>query len=325
MVIPLYNEEDSLVELFEWIKRVLDANGYSFEVVFVDDGSNDASWERITALASDHPEIVGIKFRRNYGKSAGLNRGFDAARGNVVFTMDADLQDSPEELPEMYRMITEDGFDLVSGWKKKRFDRITKTVPTKIFNWATRVMSGISLNDFNCGLKAYRGQVVKSIEVHGEMHRYIPVIAKWAGFSKIGEKVVQHQERKYGVTKFGLERFIFGFLDLLSISFISQFGKRPMHLFGLMGTLMFGFGFIASTWLGADKIYSIYYLHEQARLITEQPVFYIALVTMILGTQLFLAGFLAELISRNSPDRNSYLVEKRVGLHSQQPKVTGLP
>ncbi|MCB0400550.1 MAG: glycosyltransferase family 2 protein [Flavobacteriales bacterium] len=309
IVIPLYNEEESLKELSDWIGKVMHDHQFSYEVVFVDDGSYDGSWKVIEALKASNPHIRGIKFRRNYGKSAGLNVGFAAARGNVVFTMDADLQDSPEELPEMYRMITEEGWDLVSGWKKKRYDPITKTIPTKLFNAATRKMSGIkNLHDFNCGLKAYRKEVVKTVEVYGEMHRYIPVLAKWAGFSKITEKVVQHQERKYGVTKFGLERFINGFLDLLSITFISKFGKRPMHLFGGLGTVMFAIGFVISLWLGVYKLF----INTGSRLIADRAEFYLALTAMIIGSLLFVAGFLGELISRNSPNRNQYNIEKEI-------------
>lgn len=313
VVIPLLNEEESLPELCSWIAGVMEAHNYSYELILVDDGSRDGSWKVIEQLSVSDPAIKGLKFRRNYGKSAALNSGFDAAKGNVIITMDADLQDSPDEIPGLYRMIAQEGYDLVSGWKKKRHDPLMKTIPTKLFNRATRYASGIKLHDFNCGLKAYKNEVVKNIEVYGEMHRYIPVIAKWAGFTKIGEKVVQHRKRKYGSTKFGMERFINGFLDLLSISFVSRFGKKPMHLFGLLGTLMFLIGFLVSMWLGIEKIY--YVVHDmQARLITEMPLFYIALVAMILGTQLFLAGFLAELISRNSPDRNNYLIEKKLNI-----------
>lgn len=310
IVIPLYNEEESLKELSDWIGKVMHDNNFSYDVIFVDDGSTDSSWEVIEQLKAQSPNIRGIKFRRNYGKSAGLNVGFAAAEGRVVFTMDADLQDSPEELPEMYRMVVEDGWDLVSGWKKKRYDPLTKTIPTKLFNAATRKMSGIkTLHDFNCGLKAYRKDVVKTVEVYGEMHRYIPVLAKWAGFAKITEKVVSHQERKYGVTKFGLERFINGFLDLLSITFISKFGKRPMHLFGTLGTLMFGVGFLSALYIGIMKLY---HLNKgvKAILVTDNPYFFIALTCMILGSLLFIAGFLGELISRSSENRNQYNVEK---------------
>jgi len=309
IVIPLLNEEESLKELTDWIGKVMHDHKYSYEVIYVDDGSTDGSWKIIEQLQKENNNIRGIKFRRNYGKSAGLNVGFEAAKGNVVFTMDADLQDSPDELPEMYRMIVEDGWDLVSGWKKKRYDPITKTLPTKLFNAATRKMSGIkNLHDFNCGLKAYRKEVVKTVEVYGEMHRYIPVLAKWAGFSKITEKAVQHQERKYGVTKFGLERFINGFLDLLSITFISKFGKRPMHLFGSLGTVMFGVGFLISLWLGVNKLF----INTGARLIADRAEFYLALTAMIIGSLLFVAGFLGELISRTSHNRNQYNIEKEI-------------
>jgi glycosyltransferase involved in cell wall biosynthesis len=308
IVIPLLNEEESLPELEAWIRRVMEEHHYSYEVIFVDDGSTDNSWKVIQQLSNSNPYVKGLKFRRNYGKSAGLNRGFEAADGNVVITMDADLQDSPEEIPDLYRMITEEGFDLVSGWKKKRYDPITKTLPTKLFNWATRKASGIYLHDFNCGLKAYRKDVIKCIEIYGEMHRYIPVIAKWAGFKKIGEKVVNHRERKFGVTKFGLERFINGFLDLLSITFVSKFGRRPMHLFGSLGTLLFFIGFMIAGYLAWGKFF-----FEEYRM-TDRPLFYFGLLAMILGTQLFLTGFLAEMVSRNSHDRNTYLIEQRLGL-----------
>lgn len=315
VVVPLFNEEESLPELCEWIARVMSDNSFTYEVILVDDGSKDRSWMRIEELSAANPNIKGIKFRRNYGKSAALNTAFEAAQGDVVITMDADLQDSPDEIPELYKMITEDGFDLISGWKKKRYDPITKTIPTKLFNWATRKMSGIYLHDFNCGLKAYSKDVVKSIEVYGEMHRYIPVIARWAGFNKIGEKVVQHRERKYGVSKFGFERFINGFLDLMSITFVSKFGKRPMHLFGMLGTMMFLLGFFFAAWMGLSKMYSVYYLEVPAPRVTDQPSFYISLTLMIMGTQLFLAGFLAELVARNSSDRNNYLIERKIGIH----------
>lgn len=287
----------------------MDKNRFSFEVVFVDDGSWDNSWKKIEEIANSNPQVKGIKFRRNYGKSAALNQGFEMAEGEVVITMDADLQDSPEEIPELYKMILEEGFDLVSGWKKKRYDPLSKTIPTKLFNWATRKMTGIYLHDFNCGLKAYKKDVIKNIEVYGEMHRYIPALAKWAGFVKIGEKVVHHQERKYGKTKFGLERFINGFLDLLSLTFVGKFGKRPMHIFGLIGTIMFICGFLMALYVGAEKLYYLN-IGVRARLVTDTPHFYISLVTMIMGVQLFLAGFLGELISRNSPTRNTYKIEK---------------
>ncbi|MFM2284862.1 MAG: hypothetical protein RLZZ543_359 [Bacteroidota bacterium] len=307
VVVPLYNEEESLPELCAWISRVMLENGYSWEVFLVDDGSSDRSWEVITKLQAEDAHVKGIRFRRNYGKSGALNVGFEACQGNVVITMDADLQDSPDEIPQLYRMITEEGFDLVSGWKQKRFDPITKTLPTKLFNWAARKMSGIYLHDFNCGLKAYKGEVVKSIEVYGEMHRYIPVLAKWAGFKKIGEKVVQHRARKYGTTKFGWERFINGFLDLLSITFVSRFGKRPMHLFGLLGTLCFMIGFFVAAYLTYAKF------AHQAYKMTERPIFYFGILFMVIGTQLFLAGFLGELISRNGHDRNNYQIRERKG------------
>lgn len=282
-------------------------NSLDYELVYVDDGSTDNSWEVIENLKREYTQIRALKFRRNYGKSAGLNRGFDAANGDVVITMDADLQDSPDEVPELVRMITEDGYDLVSGWKKKRFDPITKTIPTKLYNWAARKMSGIYLHDFNCGLKAYKKDVIKSIEVYGEMHRYIPVIAKWAGFTKIGEKVVQHQERKFGVTKFGIDRFINGPLDLLVITFMSRFGKRPMHFFGVYGTLMFLLGGAVSTWLILEKVIAIAN-QTKVREVTDQPLFYLAILAMIIGTQLFMAGFLAEMIARSSSDRNNYQI-----------------
>lgn len=284
----------------------MQAHGFSYEVLLIDDGSTDNSWNVIERLCSENPNLKGIKFRRNYGKSAALNRGFERAAGDVVITMDADLQDSPDEIPELYRMIREEGYHLVSGWKKKRYDPVSKTLPTKLFNAATRRMSGIKLHDFNCGLKAYTNAAVKCIEVHGEMHRYIPVMVKWAGFTKIGEKVVDHQARKYGKTKFGMSRFINGFLDLFTISFVSKFGKKPMHLFGALGTLMFITGFCLSVWLGIDKLF----IDPLGPLITERPIFFIALTTMVLGTMLFLSGFLAELVIRNNPNRNHYLIEK---------------
>lgn len=313
IVIPLLNEEESLPELHDWIDRVMKANNFSYEIIFIDDGSKDKSWQVIEELSLKNAAVKAIKFRRNYGKSAALHTGFEATEGNVVITMDADLQDSPDEIPELYRMIMQDGYDLVSGWKEKRYDPITKTIPTKLFNWATRRMSGISLRDFNCGLKAYKKDVVKGIEVYGEMHRYIPVIAKWAGFGKIGEKAVHHQERKYGTTKFGFERFINGFLDLLTITFISKFGKRPMHLFGTLGTIMFVLGFGAAFWMGAEKLYTVYH-NQRMPLVTSNPWFFIALTTMVLGTLLFLTGFIGELVARNSTVRNSYLLEKKIKL-----------
>ena len=311
IVIPLLNEAESLPELVQWIGRVLVARGLSYEVLLIDDGSTDDSWTVVEALAAGSPVVRGIRFNRNYGKSAALNVGFEAARGRVVCTMDADLQDSPEELPELYRMITEDGYDLVSGWKQKRFDPLSKTIPTKLFNGATRWLSGIPLHDFNCGLKAYDQRVVKSIEVYGEMHRYIPVIAKWNGFRKIGEKVVQHQERKYGVTKFGLERFIYGFLDLASITFVSRFRRRPMHFFGTLGTLSFFLGMLLTLWVVGEKVWlSVHNL--RARNVTDQPLFFLALVAVIIGVMLFLSGFLAEMVQLNGPRRNDYLVRERI-------------
>jgi len=312
VVIPLLNEEESLPELTTWINKVMVENGFSYEILFVDDGSTDKSWAVIEELKSEYPAVKAIKFRRNYGKSAALNVAFAAAHGEVIITMDADLQDSPDEIPELYRRIREEKYDIVSGWKKKRYDPITKTIPTKLFNAATRKMSGIQLNDFNCGLKAYRKDVIKTIEVYGEMHRYIPVIAKWAGFHKIGEQVVEHRARKYGVTKFGFSRFINGFLDLLSIFFVGKFAKRPMHFFGSLGVLSFFLGMVAAIWLIAVKLYHISAHIPYKRDITEQPLFYIALVAIIVGSQLFLTGFVAELVSRNAPERNHYLIEKEM-------------
>lgn len=307
VVVPLFNEEESLPELCAWITRVMDTNNFTYEIILVDDGSSDNSWNVARQLISENPCIKGIKFRRNYGKSAALNKGFEKASGDVIITMDADLQDSPDEIPELYRMIKEDGYDLVSGWKKKRYDsRLTKNIPSKIYNSVTRRMSGVKLHDMNCGLKSYRKEVVKAIEVYGEMHRYIPVIAKWAGFRKIGEKVVVHRKRQYGVTKFGWERFINGFLDLISIMFVSRFGRKPMHLFGTLGSLLFAIGFIIAGYLAFAKIF----LEEYK--MTERPLFYLGLLAMILGTQLFVAGFLGELISRNASDRNHYLVEEEI-------------
>jgi len=306
VVVPLFNEEESLPELCSWIDKVIKKFNKTYEIILIDDGSSDQSWGVILNLSQQNSSIKGIRFRRNYGKSAALNVGFEAANGNVVFTMDADLQDSPDEIPELYRLIMEDGFDLISGWKQKRFDPITKTIPTRLFNWAARKMSGIYLHDFNCGLKAYKNEVIKNIEVYGEMHRYIPVLAKWAGFKKIGEKVVQHQARKYGTTKFGWERFVNGFLDLLSITFVSRFGKRPMHLFGLLGSISFFLGFVIAAYLTFAKF------AFQAYKMTERPLFFFGLFFMVLGTQLFLAGFLGELISRGSSDRNHYQVKDKV-------------
>lgn len=306
-VIPLFNEEESLPELEAWIRRVMEANTFSYEIVFVDDGSRDRSWQVIEQLLDQNPKIRAIKFRRNYGKSAALNSGFQLAAGDVVITLDADLQDSPDEAPELYRMISEEGWDLVSGWKKKRYDPIAKTVPSKFFNWVTRRISKISLHDFNCGLKAYKREVVKTIEIYGEMHRYIPLLAKWAGFTKITEKVVEHRPRKYGVTKFGWERFVNGFLDLLSITFVGKFGKRPMHFFGSMGALSFFAGFVILVYLSIAKlIYSEYG-------IAERPLFFFGILAIIIGAQLFVTGFLAELVARNAPHRNAYVVEKEIG------------
>lgn len=310
IVIPLKDEEESLPELADWIKKVCDAYGYSYEMIMVDDGSTDNSWNVIEQLTKSNPSIKGIRFQRNYGKSAALNEAFKAAVGDVVITMDADLQDSPDEIPELRRMILEDGYDLVSGWKKKRYDNtLTKNIPSKFFNAVTRKMSKIRLHDFNCGLKAYRKKVVKSIEVYGEMHRYIPVLAKWAGFRKIGEKVVEHRARKYGVTKFGWSRFVNGFLDLISIMFVGKFSKRPMHFFGLWGTLFFIVGLGITLYLIIAKI-----VDPSNFALTNRPGFYLALAALIIGMQLFLAGFVSELVSRNAPGRNSYLIEDKIGL-----------
>jgi glycosyltransferase involved in cell wall biosynthesis len=311
IVIPAFNEKESIPELVEWIDRVLKKHAVVYELIIIDDGSKDGSWEEVLSLSSRYPELKGIRFRRNYGKSAALHVGFQAAKGDVVVTMDSDLQDSPEELPELVRMVKDGGFDIVSGWKKKRYDPISKTIPSKLYNWTARKVTGIRLHDFNCGLKAYKLKVVKSIEIYGEMHRYIPVLAKKAGFSVIGEKVVQHQKRKYGVTKFGLERFINGFLDLLTIMFISRFGKRPMHLFGTFGTLTFLIGFLAAAWLGAQKLWFVS-KGIPAPLIANSPYFYLSLTAMIIGSQLFVAGFLGELISRNSTVRNDYQIEEKL-------------
>jgi len=304
IIVPLFNEDESLPHLAEWIDRVMQANGFDYEVIMVDDGSKDNSWQVIESLHGSNGRYKGVKFRRNYGKSAALNVGFSHARGDVVITMDADLQDSPDEVPELYRMIKEDGYDLVSGWKKKRYDsKIAKNIPSKFFNWTTRKMSGIKLHDFNCGLKAYRRDVVKSIEVYGEMHRYIPVIAKWAGFGKIGEKVVQHRKREFGVTKFGVDRFINGYLDLMSIMFMSKFGKQPMHFFGLIGSVSFLFGFIAFLAVVVMRLAGAMYL-------TGSVWFYVSMFFILMGTMLFLAGFIGELVCRNSSSRNQYLIEK---------------
>ncbi len=311
VVVPLYNEEESLPELVAWIDRVAKGEALSYEIIMVDDGSTDGSWSVVQRLKKEYPAIRGISFRRNYGKSAALYSGFEMAQGEVVFTMDADLQDSPDEIPAMRRMILEEGYDIVSGWKRKRYDPISKRLPSKFFNFTARLMSGIKLHDFNCGLKAYRRKVVKSIEVYGEMHRYIPILAKHAGFRRIGEKVVEHHERKYGKSKFGLERMVKGYLDLITVTFMSHFGRSPMYLFGTLGTLMFLFGGVTAVWIIVDKIYSQAHGYMW-RGVTEQPMFYLALLAVVLGVMLFLAGFLAELINRRSPDRNSYLVDEKI-------------
>ncbi len=308
VIVPLLNEEESLPELVAWIGRVMIANRFSYEVILVDDGSTDSSWSVIESLHEQNDCIKGIRFQRNYGKSAALNEGFRSSHGNVVITMDADLQDSPDEIPALYQMVTRDGYDLVSGWKKLRHDPLSKTVPSRFFNWVTSKVSKIELHDFNCGLKSYQSRVVKSIEVYGEMHRYIPLIAKWAGFKKIGEKVVEHHARKYGVSKFGVGRLITGGLDLASIMFVGKYGKRPMHLFGTWGMSFFLFGFLVSFYLALSKIFF------DKTGFTQRPLFFVALVAMVIGTQLFVTGFIAELISRNAPNRNAYLVEKRAGL-----------
>ncbi len=311
VVIPLFNEEESIKELSTWIVEVMKKNKFSYEIILIDDGSDDTSWKEIERLNSKNSNIKGVKFRRNYGKSAALNIGFLKAKGDVVITMDADLQDSPDEIPKLYEKVYKKGFDLVSGWKKERYDPISKTVPTKLFNWAARKASGIYLHDFNCGLKAYNKNVIKNIEVYGEMHRYIPMIAKWSGFSNITEQVVKHQKRKYGSTKFGIERFLNGFLDLLTISFISRFGKKPMHFFGVLGTLMFSLGFLLFTFIVGSKLF--FMINDlPAKNIADMSAFYIALTSMIIGVQLFLAGFIAEMISRNSHDSNSYQIEKEI-------------
>lgn len=309
LVIPLLDEAESLPELHRWIKQVMGEHSFSYEIIFIDDGSRDNSWSIIEELRSSYPEVKGIKFQRNYGKSAALQCGFEVCSGEVVITMDADLQDSPDEIPELYQMIMKDDFDVVSGWKKKRYDPITKTLPTKLYNWAARRITGIYLHDFNCGLKAYKLAVVKSIEVYGDMHRYIPPLAKYAGFTKIGEKVVQHQARKYGRSKFGLNRFLNGPLDLMTVAFMGKFGKKPMHFFGAMGLLMFMIGFGFALYLGIDKLF----IEKTGRLIADRTEFYIALTAMILGSQFFLAGFIAEMIGRSSATRNQYLIEKNIG------------
>jgi len=313
VIVPLLNEAESLPELAAWIERVMSEHNFSYEVIMVDDGSTDESWSVIQELHGKNPAIKGIKFRRNYGKSAALNTAFEACAGDVVITMDADLQDSPDEVPELFRMIKEEGYDLVSGWKKVRYDsKLAKNIPSKFFNWTTRRMSGIQLHDFNCGLKAYKKDVVKSIEVYSEMHRYIPVIAKWAGFTKIGEKVVVHQKRKHGVSKFGWNRFINGYLDLLTVSFMSKFGKKPMHFFGSLGSLSFLIGIVITIVLIAQKLYRMNHLVPGFRQVTDQPLFYLALLAMVFGLMLFLAGYLAELVVRNGSDRNKYLISDRI-------------
>lgn len=314
VVIPLYNEEESLPELTDWISRVMQEHGFRYEIIMVDDGSTDTSWAIVEELSKKYPALKGISFNRNYGKSAALDTGFKATRGEVVITMDADMQDSPDEIPDLYRMIKEEKYDLVSGWKKKRHDPITKTIPSKFFNSVTRSISGIKLHDFNCGLKAYRGEVVKHIDVYGEMHRYIPVIAKWGGYRRIGEKVVEHRPRKYGTTKFGFERFVNGFLDLISITFVSKFKKKPMHFFGALGTLSFLAGFIITVWIIGEKIYKIYYSRTPARDIVDQPLFFLALVALIVGVQLFVTGFLAEMLAMKSLSEKDYLVKEKIGL-----------
>jgi glycosyltransferase involved in cell wall biosynthesis len=312
IVIPLLNEEESLNELYHWIADVMQSNGFLYELLFIDDGSTDNSWKIIRELADKHPEVKGIQFLKNFGKSQALHAGFAMAEGEVVITMDADLQDNPEEIPELYEMITKQGYQLVSGWKKKRYDSVvTKNLPSKLFNFAARKTSGVKLHDFNCGLKAYRNDVIKTIEVTGEMHRYIPVLAKNAGFNKIGEKVVQHQKRKYGTTKFGAERFIRGFLDLITISFLSRFGKRPMHLFGAWGAIVLFVGFCFAAYLGIDKLF----INPEGRLITQRPQFYLALTAMILGTQLFLAGFLGELILRSKKATHNYIIKEEINFN----------
>ena len=313
VIVPLLNEAESLPELAAWIERVMTENNFTYEVIMVDDGSTDESWSVIQELHAKNPNIKGIKFRRNYGKSAALNTAFEACQGDVVITMDADLQDSPDEIPELFRMIKEDGYDLVSGWKKVRYDsKLAKNIPSKFFNWTTRRMSGIQLHDFNCGLKAYKKDVVKSIEVYSEMHRYIPVIAKWAGFTNIGEKVVIHQKRKHGVSKFGWDRFINGYLDLLTVSFMSKFGKKPMHFFGSLGSLSFLVGIVITIVLIAQKLYRMSHQIPGFRQVTDQPLFYLALLAMVFGLMLFLSGYLAELVVRNGSDRNKYLISDRI-------------
>ena len=313
IVIPLFNEEESLPELEAWIRRVVEEHGFSYEIIMIDDGSKDNSWQVVESLCQKNPNVRGIKFRRNYGKSAAMHIGFEAAQGEVVITMDADLQDSPDEIPELRRMIIEDGFDLVSGWKKKRHDPLSKRLPSKLYNATTRFISGIQLHDMNCGLKSYRLSVVKSIEVYGEMHRYTPILAKWSGFGKIGEKVVEHRARKYGYSKFGMERFVKGFLDLLSVTFMGKFGKRPMHFFGTLGTVSFFAGFLILCYLSFQK------LVQKEYGIADRPLFFFGILAAIIGTQLFVTGFLAEMLVRNSPTRNWYVIEKKIGSKSDTP------
>ncbi|WP_339705856.1 glycosyltransferase family 2 protein [uncultured Kriegella sp.] len=319
IVIPLLNEEESLQELYDWIANVMRSNRFSYEILFIDDGSTDGSWKLIARLAKQDANVKGIRFQRNFGKSQALHAGFKSAQGDVIITMDADLQDNPEEIPELYKMIAADGFDLISGWKKKRYDSVlSKNMPSKLFNWAARKTSGVKLHDFNCGLKAFNHEVIKSIEVSGEMHRYIPVLAKNAGFSNIGEKVVQHQARKHGKTKFGMERFINGFLDLITIWFVSKFGKRPMHLFGALGVLMFIIGFGFAVYLGIDKLF----INPTGRLITQRPQFFIALTAMIIGTQLFLSGFLGEILVRSRKNESRYLISEEMNLEPKEEQIS---
>lgn len=319
VIIPLYNEEESLEELYAWIKEVMNQHKYTYEILFIDDGSNDSSWKKIQKINQKDDNVKAIRFRKNYGKSAALHLGFNYAKGDIVITMDADLQDNPEEIPELYKMIKEEDYDLVSGWKKKRKDPLSKKIPSKFYNKTARVVTGIKLHDFNCGLKAYKNEVVKDIEVYGEMHRYIPVLVRRAGYGKIGEKVVAHQKRKFGVTKFGMDRFIKGFLDLISITFITKFGKRPMHLFGTGGTAIFTVGFLAAIYLGGQKIYNMNH-GIPTRLVTDSPYFYIALTCMIIGMQLFIAGFLGELVSRSAENRNNYHIKETINIKEKQEK-----
>ncbi|MCX2745975.1 glycosyltransferase family 2 protein [Mangrovivirga sp. M17] len=318
LIIPAYNESESLPELIEWIDRVNEANNLEYEVIIIDDGSSDNSWAVIEELSDKNDSVKGIKFNRNYGKSAALDTGFKAAMGEVVITMDADLQDSPDEIPALVSMIRDEGFDLVSGWKKKRHDPISKTIPSKFFNAVTAKISKIKLHDFNCGLKAYKNEVVKSLEVYGEMHRYIPVIAKWKGYNKIGEKIVEHRARKYGETKFGLERFVNGFLDLLSITFVMKYKKRPMHFFGTMGTLSFMAGFFITCWVIFEKLYTVWFTHKVARAVTDQPLFFLALIALVIGVQLFLAGFLGEMITQTDQYKNDYLISEKKGFEERE-------